>query len=379
MQGDGMETEKLKILRFEGPPPVRGRAHGETLRQPIRELLELWGDNLERTHRIDRRRYVELLFARSHYLGALQEHAPLILQELEGVAAGAAVDYRTLLAFQHVNEEFEAAPMFARELGYGEACTTIVLEPTAKRPAIVAQNLDLAEYLDGFQVLLRTPCNHAEGEVLALSVPGMISLMGMNSFGFAVCDNALNQLRPNTRGVPVFAIYRLLLDSKTLIQAQTLVQQLPHAVGLNWVMGDAGGVCMIERSGHQAVLHAPMGRAPAFHTNHPLTCTDWRDEYHPDTHPRPRPARSTYLRFAAVHQRLQTRAADELGIADLRNILSSQDDPDYPVSRGGGDNEDQQIGFTLACNLFELRRDAPRWHIAAGPPHRTAFKVVDFD
>lgn len=374
-----METEKLKILRFEGPPQVRGRGHGETLRQPIRELLELWGDNLERTHRIDRRRYVELLFARSHYLGALQEHAPLILQELEGVAAGAAVDYRTLLAFQHVNEEFEAAPMFARELGHGEACTTIVLEPTPKRPAIVAQNLDLAEYLDGFQVLLRTPCNHAEGEVLALSVPGMISLMGMNSFGFAVCDNALNQLRPNTRGVPVFAIYRLLLDSKTLIQAQTLVQQLPHAVGLNWVMGDAGGVCMIERSGHQAVLHAPMGRAPAFHTNHPLTCTDWRDEYHPDTHPRPRPARSTYLRFAAVHQRLQTRAADELGIADLRNILSSQDDPDYPVSRGGGDNEDQQIGFTLACNLFELRRDAPRWHIAAGPPHRTAFKVVDFD
>lgn len=374
-----MDTAGLELLRFEGPPALRGRAHGETLRARIVELLELWGDNLERVHGVDRRRYVDLLFQRSGYEPALAEYAPLILEELKGIAAGARVDYRTLLAFQHVNEEFEAAPAFAKELGYGEACTTIVLEPTAERPAIVAQNLDLAQYLDGFQVMLRTRCDQSDGEIITLSVPGMISLNGMNSFGFAVCDNTLGQLRTNPNGVPIFAIYRLLLEARTLAEAQIMIQKLPHAVGLNWVIGDADGVRMIERSAYEAVLHTPAHHTPAFHTNHPLTCRDWRDEYRPNAPARPRPARSTYLRLASVHQRLQGRTSSELGVEDLREILSSQDDADYPVSRGGGANqEDQQIGFTLACNIFELRKDDPRWHIASGPPHCTAFTTITF-
>lgn len=234
-----METAKLAVLRFDGPPRSRGRAHGETLRTRIAELLALWGDNLEKNHGVDRRRYVELLFARSGYEAALQKYAPLVLEELNGIAEGAGVNCRTLLAFQHVNEEFDAAPAFAKELGYGEACTTIVLAPAPERPAIVAQNLDLAHYLDGFQVMLRTPCDQSEGEIIALSVPGMISLNGMNSFGLAVCDNALGQLRTNLDGVPIFAIYRLLLEARSLVEAQNLVQRLPHAVGLNWEIGRA--------------------------------------------------------------------------------------------------------------------------------------------
>lgn len=375
-----MDTAKLSVLRFEGPPLARGRAHGETLREKIVELLELWGDNLESTHRVDRRRYVDLLFSRSGYEAALQRHAPSVLQELAGIAAGAQVDYRMLLAFQHVNEEFEAAPAFAKEAGYGEACTTIVLDPTVERPAILAQNLDLAQYLDGFQVMLRTPCDASDGEIITLSVPGMISLNGMNSFGFAVCDNTLGQLRTDPAGLPIFAIYRLLLEARTLGEAQGIVQRLPHAVGLNWVMGDADCVCMIERSAHKSVRYESQSSAPAFHTNHPLQSADWRDDYQAGAPARPRPARSSYLRLAAVHQRLQGRNAAALGIEDLREILASQDDADYPVSRGGGPNgEDQQIGFTLACNIWELRKGDPRWHIAAGPPHRTAFTTVSFD
>ncbi|MBL8542866.1 MAG: hypothetical protein JNJ63_03575 [Hyphomonadaceae bacterium] len=375
-----MDTATLRTLRLDGRPRERGRAHGETLREAIVELLDFWGDNLEQNHRIDRRRYVDLLFARSGYVTALARSAPLVLEEIEGIAEGAGVDFRTLLAFQHVNEEFDAAPAFAKEAGYGEACTTIALDPAEHRPALIAQNLDLAEFLDGFQIMLRMPCDASEGEILTLSVPGMISLNGMNSHGFAVCDNTLGQLRTNLDGVPIFAIYRLLLECRTLGEAQALVQRTPHAVGLNWVMGDPGGVCMIERSASEAVLHAPLAPAPAFHTNHPLRCTDWRDEFRPGAPRRPRPARSTYLRLAAVHQRLQGRDAADLSVQDLIDILSSQDDPDYPVSRGGGANqEDQQLGFTLACNIFELREGAPRWHIASGPPHRTAFRTFGFD
>jgi hypothetical protein len=135
---------------------------------------------------------------------------------------------------------------------------------------------------------------------------------------------------------------------------------------------------MIERSASRAVRYGPAATdLPAYHTNHPLVSDDWSEVLAGDGE-RPRPGRSTYLRLAALHQRLQSGA--EITVEGLKAILASRDDADYPVSRGGGRNlEDQQIGFTLACNIFELRAGAPRWHLAAGPPHANAFHTYGFD
>lgn len=375
-----MDTAALKVLRLRGEPRERGRQHGEALRAPIAELLERWGDTLERGYGVDRRQYVELFLSRTAYEAATARLAPRVLDEVKGIAEGAGVSYRDLFAFQHVNEEFEFAPLFAREAPAGEACSTIAVAPLGDRPGLIAQNLDLAQFLDGFQIMLRGPCDLSDGEILALSVPGMISLNGMNSHGFAVCDNTLVQLRTDPNGLPIYVLYRLLLESRSLDEAVALVEQTPHAVGLNWVMGDPDGVTMIERSAGQAVRYGPVDPdRPAYHTNHPLTCADWGAAFQPGSPERPRPSRSTYLRLAALHQRLHAPGAD-LTIDGLKAVLASQDDPDYPVSRGGGANqEDQQIGFTLACNIFELRHGDPRWHLAAGPPHSHAFRVFRFD
>jgi hypothetical protein len=69
---------------------------------------------------------------------------------------------------------------------------------------------------------------------------------------------------------------------------------------------------------------------------------------------------------------------DDLSIEAIKAILASRDDPDYPVSRGGGRNdEDQQIGFTLACCIFELSAERPRLHIASGPAHNHQFRTFD--
>jgi isopenicillin-N N-acyltransferase-like protein len=366
-----MDTEDLKVVRLEGGPGARGRMHGELFRDRIAELLERWGDSLERGYGVDRRRYVELFFESTDYEATTARLAPAILDEVRGIAEGSGAPHRELLAFQHVNEEFEWAPLFAKRAPAvdGEACSTIVVPPGGGRPSRIAQNLDLAQFLDGFQVLLRGPCDAGDGEVMALSVPGMISLMGMNSHGFAVCDNTLTQLRTDPMGLPIYAIYRLLLESRSLEEARGLVDRTPHAVGLNWVMGDPDGVAMIERS---AGVSTPYAQArAAWHTNHPLVCEDWSAA-------RGRPSRSSHLRLAALHQRLQ--GTGDLGAAELEAVLASRDDADYPVSRGGGTNlEDQQIGFTLACNIFELKRGDPRWRLAAGPPHETAFREFGFD
>lgn len=372
----------LRILRLEGDARARGLAHGEHFRGEIARLLELWGDALETTYGVQRARYLELFFARTRYEAALARFAPRVLEEVRAIARSAGADDRAVLAFQHVNEEFAFAPLFAEAAPpeTGEACSTVVAAAHEGRPAFVAQNLDLARYLDGFQILLRCRCDASDGEILALSVPGMISLMGMNSHGFAVCDNALTQLRIDPQGVPIFALYRILLECRSMQDAVALVTETPHAVGLNWVMGDGkdGSVAMIERSAARAVRYGPADPLrPAYHTNHPLVNDDWAEAY-AGGQARPRPYRSSYLRFAALHQRLQSKTT--LDTAVLKETLSSRDDEVFPVSRSGSEGlEDQEIGFTLACNIFELSREEPIWHLAAGPPHERPFHVYRFD
>lgn len=362
-----MNSDRLRILDLPGGDPrARGRVHGETLRDQVRELLGRWGEWLGTLYGIGRQRYVSRFHAATRYIATTERLAPTVLAEVCGVAEGAGVPAADLLAFQHINEEFELGPAFA-----AEACSTIVLPPAPGRPALIAQNLDLAPYLDGHQILLRCSTADGSGEILALSVPGMLSLNGMNSHGFAVCDNTVNQLRANPDGLPIYAIYRLLLEAKTLAEAVALIERTPPTTGLNWVLGDPDGVAMIERSGFAMVLNAG-GPSPVYHTNHPITCDDWAG-----TAPA-RPSRSSYLRLASLHQRLHGAASDSLGVDDLKAVLSARDDPAYPVSRGGGRNdEDQAIGFTLACSIFELDRASPRWHLASGPAHCTEMRVFE--
>jgi hypothetical protein len=140
-------------------------------------------------------------------------------------------------------------------------------------------------------------------------------------------------------------------------------------------MGDPKQVVMLERSAGCAVRYGPRDAAkPIYHTNHPLANPDLAPAFRKKPGSE-RAMRSTYLRFAALHEYLSSRE-EALTIDAIKAILASRDDLDYPVSRGGGRNdEDQAIGFTLACCIFELSATTPKLHIAAGPSHVSAFRT----
>jgi len=368
-----MDTNKLQTFEFKGTPEVRGHQHGETLRPRIAELLQRWGEGIQRTHGLTPEIYAQRFFAQTRFRQSLEHYAPNVLAEVMAIASAANVSPDQLLAFQHVNEEFWYDPKQG-----AEACSTIALGKCATQPTLVAQNLDLDSYLDGYQILIRYNCDQSDGRILVLSVPGMISLNGMNSFGFAICDNTLVQLRTDPAGVPIFALYRLALECRTVAQARRLFSELPHASGLNWVMGDPTEVAMLESSAGSIVPHTSNDPSkPIFHTNHPLRSTNLtpdRLQSWAQTS-RARPSRSSYLRLATLQERL-SGLRGTLSMDQIKTILSSKDDPDYPVSRGGGlSGDDIPIGFTLACCIFELDAARPQLHIASGPPDHTEFRT----
>jgi hypothetical protein len=373
-----METARLEVIDLPGRPYERGRLHGRRLAGRIGELLQRWRRSLADDYGVDPAVYLRRFRAETAYEATVAATAPRILDELHGIADGSGASYEELFAFQHINEEFELAPRFGAGGASGEACSTVALGPAPGRPTLIAQNLDLSQFMDGFQVLFRYPCDESAGEILALSVPGMISLNGMNSHGLAVCDNALTDLKSSPNGVPVFALYRLLLECPDLARAIDLASGLAPAAGLNWVMGDPGGVAMIERSAGRLERYGPSDAArPIFHTNHPIVCADLREDL-AGAGGRAAPSRSSHLRFAALQARLLPERV-EIDVGYLKALLASRDDPDYPISRCGGRNEaDRQIGFTLASSVFELHAGRPLWRLAAGPPHQAEFLTFGF-
>jgi hypothetical protein len=366
-----MKTDALPRIPLEGAPHERGRMHGEMLRNEIAALLDLWDQYLCDHASVRRSEYVASLISRTSLVKSVATHASAALEEVQGIAEGAHQPFEVVFAFQCVNEEFWFAPSL-RGRGHGEACSTIVCPARTGRPSLVAQNLDLAAYLDGWQTLFQIPCANGVGEILALSVPGMISLNGMNSRGLAVCDNALNGLRRDPDGLPVFAFYRLLLEAPDVCSALHIIERHPSASGINWVIGDPNQVAMIERSAGEAVVQqAGPGAPPLFHTNQPLHNAERANEAD-----LVRPTRSSKERFLCLSQRMGERT--DLESDDLIQMLSAQDNIDYPVSRTGVSSDDDEIGFTLASSVFELSPDGPVWRLAPGPPHMTAFRAYTF-
>ena len=61
-----------------------------------------------------------------------------------------------------------------------------------EQPAFIAQNMDVENYRDGFQVVLHVKQQSSDLESFVLTCAGMIGLNGMNNQGVGICCNTLD-------------------------------------------------------------------------------------------------------------------------------------------------------------------------------------------
>src|SRR5438034_663001 len=77
--------------------------------------------------------------------------------------------------------------------------------------ALLAQNMDLPEVMDGGQTILRSTAPDGTRTVV-LTAAGMIGLTGCSSAGVGVCVNTLSMLNHSPDGLPVAFVVRGLLE-----------------------------------------------------------------------------------------------------------------------------------------------------------------------
>jgi len=327
------------IIDCQGSPRELGRAHGESARGQIAAALANWekATLAGQPAGTDLSSYAQGMLSSTALIAAMERDTPDLLEEVRGIAEGAAVPFELIAAYNLMDEQWwydlnaEAAEPGCSLVGISDGGETVL-----------SQNMDLPGFMDGSQVVLRLHASDGM-DTLVLSSAGLIGLTGVNSRGVAVCVNTLLMLRHSAAGVPVAAVMRHALAQPTLDAAERAVRQLSHASGQHYALADRHAMVGLECSAGGCAVSSPRGEAMLLHTNHPLASQDFDQRALRILEERGRVANSRErLSFLAEWQGRGPRAAD------VQPLLA---DPATPICMTATDERPSQ---TFGSVVFRL-------------------------
>jgi len=302
----------------------------------------------------------------TRFVDAIETHAPDLLQEVRALALAAGIEVDLLFAAQLMDEEwaYRSKRLSRDDIAEGGKCSSAAIK-TSDGVTLIGQNMDLGQYTDGHQLLLRLEPYNQEPGALIYTIGGMLGLMGVNSRQVAVCVNALPQLCAAREGLPVAFIVRRLLQASNAREASRWVRVFPHASPQHYLIADADVIYSYEASAAKVYEFDAANLSAVLHTNHPLVAT--ADVPSPATY-----LANSMARLKSLQGRLQTGAAD---LASIQAALSGCDDPNHPVCRVGqdsavnGGNADL-IAFTTGSmvSVLDSRVCIVESWVSRGPP-----------
>lgn len=199
------------------------------------------------------------------YMPFVQERYPQYIEELEGIAAGADVEFDDLA----VLNAMEAVTMDALHLS---KCTSMAVndERTADGHVLIAHNEDWMPE-DEADVYVIHAIPDGEPPFLAMTYGGLLPNVGFNANGIAQCCDSVYPTDSRI-GIPRVFVSRAVLAART--PAEAIERMLvPHrAAGYNHLLAhESGELYNVEVSARRfALLYASEGSL--VHTNHYL---DW--------------------------------------------------------------------------------------------------------
>lgn len=248
----------MTVIECAGNGRARGRAHGEQARDSVQAALERWREGTSARSRQH--------LAATGLLATVEAAVPDLAEEMRGIAEAAAVPFAEILAYNFMDEQWwvhrEHIELGCSVLGKAEA-----------NGVYLAQNMDLPDFMDGSQIVLRIRPEVGPA-ALVLSSAGMIGLTGVNDAGVGVCVNALGMLRHNSAGLPVAAAIRGALAHSSRDEAVDFLHRISHASGQHYAVGDVNGFHGVECSADEVVVSCPADSPLLLHTNHPLANDD---------------------------------------------------------------------------------------------------------
>ena len=269
--------EFFPIISLKGNPFDMGFEHGRALNQQITANLSLYMEMIRGDTGTKEEKILEKAL---EFLPILQETAPLLVEEMEGIARGARVPIESVLVL-NARTELMSGTWFTGE------CTTIGLvgQRTADGRPLLAQNWDWTpRSKTGAAFFILEPVGGPRA--LIFGEAGQVGKIGLNEAGLGVLLNILVSGDLQT-GIPVHVLLRMILNEVDVKGAVARVRKADRASASHFLLGDVeGNIVGLEFTPKTCSEILPNKEA-IVHTNHfcdpSVTKTDLTLSMVPDT------------------------------------------------------------------------------------------------
>ncbi|MFO1088293.1 MAG: C45 family peptidase [Hyphomicrobiales bacterium] len=269
-----MSAAAFPLVEIAGSPLARGRAYGEAARERVAASVALYRGRLAAIGwSAD-----DTTAAARNYLPRLEAFAPDLVEEMRGIAEGAAVALEDIVL---VNARTEIVAEAARKVER-DGCTGLVVLPSrsADGRLIHAQTWDwLAQCADTAIVL---KIRRDDGpDILTFTEAGGLARSGFNAAGISVSANYLRSDRDFLQpGIPLPFIRRRILEQEHLALAIGQVIATPKAVSNNMMVAHRDGFAVDLECAPDEVFQILPEDGLIVHANHwisPIARTKLRD------------------------------------------------------------------------------------------------------
>lgn len=239
-----MNGNIVKLIEISGSPYERGLQYGVQAQNEIRRSIAHYGAQVRGLGLSE----AELSRLACGYLPKIDVFAPDLVQEMQGVAEGAAVGLTEIIMINARTEILKLASNPALRGGFlaevePDACTAVAVEPeaAADRRLIHAHNWDWKVESAEASVVLRI--RREDGpDILTFTEAGALGRFGFNAAGIAVTANYLECDRDYSHiGVPLAVIRRQLLEQSHFALALRVAYTTPKSGSNNIVLTHSGG------------------------------------------------------------------------------------------------------------------------------------------
>ena len=196
-----------KELLLSGTPYERGVTYGAACRDEIRHSIQSYSHLFAERGGISWQQAKTLA---TSFVDVIRSAGEEYLAEMEGIAAGAELDFEDILAI-NCRSELLYAPIAPQE------CTAFSLLPpaTAAGKVLAAQNWDYIRAQREAVVVLRISDPGGKPDILMFTEAGLIGGKGMNSAGLSLTLNALST-KKIAHGLPLHVRMRRILEQTTM-------------------------------------------------------------------------------------------------------------------------------------------------------------------
>jgi isopenicillin-N N-acyltransferase-like protein len=370
----------VPMIEVSGAPRDRGRAYGESAREQVNLSVAYYQEAFAASSGLG---WADVVSRAAQWRPVVEAAAPHLLEEMDGIAEGAALRPDEVLALNARGEIVRshdsafgatAEAAAARET---DGCSSFALLPeaTASGHVYCGQNWDWREPTQATVVMVRV-LQPPKPTVIMQVEAGQIGRHGVNSTGLALNANGLDGAFGTTAGVPQPVLRRLILDSATFTDALTVPYRVHQHIATNLLLTHRDGMAVdLETTpenhnwGYAAdgVLvhgnHYQYGIPPALARSYRLSSAD------------------SLFRVPVIERGLRALGSAETASAVCKLVRETMSDHfSYPkgvCAHVGPDQPENERSKTIMSSLVDLT--AGEYRVLLGNPCESEYSLLPWD